>query len=388
MKSRIITGAAMAALVLPMSFALSMPSASAASGSVDYSCQFSSSVTRSGDVGVRVDLVTPTSVQAGQAVTLAGTVTVTIPSSLRKEMSLVARNATLSSPTMSMVVAVGTNTVNVPISLGSKRQSVRYNKTLAFTYDFALSDIDVPSGAGGSLDVSLPGNGYTNNTVRTSPAKVAFAGRLVLSGVGISRNLACALPASSNPRIASVPVAKPAETPTPEPGGSGDNGGESGSETDSGNGPGTGGDTGDTGGVGGPSNGIPGSAGTPQFPGFPGAAPGSGGLPNSVFDPPAPSAPGMNSVLPGVALTPGPDSLLPVGPDGESPVPLPPGAAGEERAETTDIAYAGLPPQTGGDAASLPTQIVVGVIALIVLGGLGIAVPARLHLMRIREEVA
>ncbi|NYG59650.1 putative membrane protein YgcG [Nocardioides daedukensis] len=384
MRNRMITGAAVAALAVPLGAfgALGVaPAAHAAtgSGSASYACQLSGGLDRNTDVSVQVDLSVPDSVTAGDTATATGTLRVKLPEDVRREARASwAANATLSSSTMSLVVTVGGESRNIVVSVPANKQKL--SSPVTYTYDISLSDVTVPENATGALEVSLPGNGYATNTANSSSTKVAFNAVIAMDGVTRSRNLACALPSSANPRVASVPVTARAETPAPDPGGEtggpGDGSG-SGGTGGSGGGGGTGGSGGSTGGGG--------AFGLPTIPG--------GGSDFGAFDPPASG--GSAGVAPPGGTVPGtpklgsllsPGSALTGSPDGETPVPLAPGL--ESRADQKDTADTGLPPQTRTGLSLPSNEILVGVAGAIVLLALGVLLPARLHLRRRREEAA
>src|SRR3546814_18218301 len=90
MRNRMITGAAVAALAVPLGAfgALGvLPAAHAAtgSGSASYACQLSGGIDRSPDVSVQVALSVPDSVTAGDTATATGTPRVTLPEDVRRE---------------------------------------------------------------------------------------------------------------------------------------------------------------------------------------------------------------------------------------------------------------------------------------------------------------
>ncbi|HEY9566039.1 MAG TPA: DUF6801 domain-containing protein [Nocardioides sp.] len=384
MRNRMITGAAVAALAVPLGAfgALGvLPAAHAAtgSGSASYACQLSGGIDRSTDVSVQVDLSVPDSVTAGDTATATGTLRVKLPEDVRREArASFAANATLSSSTMSLVVSVGGESRNIVVSVPANKQ--RLSSPVTYTYDISLNDVTVPENATGALEVSLPGNGYATNTANSSSAKVAFNAVIAMDGMTRSRNLACALPSSADPRVASVPVTARAETPAPDPGG------ETGGPGDGTGGTGGTDGTGGTGGTGGGGDtGGDGAFGLPTIPGRgsdfgafdPPASGGSAGM-----EPPGGTVPGRAAL--GSLLSPG--SALTGSPDGEIPVPLAPGV--ESGADEEDTAYTGLPPQTQ-TGFSLPSdEILVGIVAAVMLLGLGVLLPARMHLRRRREEAA
>lgn len=173
-------------------------------------------------------LQTPDGVRAGDTITAEGTLTLGFPSGIRGIVGTLSLARTvrldLDRTRLPIRIPAEGGTVERSVDLGALTSSPvaapRGGGAVALTAPVRVPEVVVPADATGDLQIAMPVDGSTPNTVGREPAEVAFTGALTYAGGLPARfDFACRLGADRADVIARVPVevAAACEAAAPKP---------------------------------------------------------------------------------------------------------------------------------------------------------------------------
>lgn len=182
-------------------------------GSATYQCQGDYDTAASPTPVTFALLSQPASVGRGDALTLSGTLSMTLSDGdARTSQAMLSQNANIDATDFTLIVSAGGKDIELkPDLVVSRPRPI----TTPFVLDADVSypELALPRSATGSVEVTMPYAKRTRTEVAGAPAKVTFTARLEQdSPVATSRDFACwADKPGSRATIARIPVSDPSD---------------------------------------------------------------------------------------------------------------------------------------------------------------------------------